>query len=250
MAVDRFWLAELVKGFTAADNVGCVTGLVFPLELETEAQLWFEQFGGFNKGYARQLLDLAENRPGHPLFPYAAGDFGTGANMAFRTAALHAIGGFNLALGPGTPALAGEELAAFIQTTKAGYTLAYEPGAIVHHMHRRDYAGLRKQMYGYGVGRTAHLTKCVFDCPSSVLDFTAKLLPGLVYARRTRLPRHTPEYSHLSKELNAIGKRGMLLGPFAYLWGRRQARKWKTLVTPQAEVPPTRQEVADELVKA
>ena len=42
------------------------------------------------------------------------------------------------ALGPGTIAAAGEELEFFLRVIQAGWTLAYEPSAIVWHRHRRD----------------------------------------------------------------------------------------------------------------
>src|SRR5665213_743171 len=76
--VDRWWLAELVMGFSIAAKVGCVTGMIFPRELQTQAQMWIEQHGGFGKGYARRVFDLAENRPRNRLYPYAAGAFGSG----------------------------------------------------------------------------------------------------------------------------------------------------------------------------
>ncbi|MGH2344227.1 MAG: glycosyltransferase, partial [Chloroflexota bacterium] len=103
VVVDRHWLTELVKGFSVAANVGCVTGMIFPRELQTQAQLWIEQHGGFGKGYARRIFDLDENHPKSRLYPYAAGAFGSGANMAFRTPALRAMGGFDPALGAGSP---------------------------------------------------------------------------------------------------------------------------------------------------
>src|SRR6185312_3629836 len=120
VVVDRYWLAELVTGFTVADHVGCVTGIALPMELRTQAQMWFEQFGGFSKGYARRVFDLAENRLRNRLYPYSAGVFGTGANMAFRTSALRATGGFDPALGPGSSGVGGEDLAAFFQIIMAG----------------------------------------------------------------------------------------------------------------------------------
>ena len=43
---DRYWLAEILRGFSARSKVGCVTGIVLPAELRTEPQQWFEQLGG------------------------------------------------------------------------------------------------------------------------------------------------------------------------------------------------------------
>jgi len=109
---DRHWLTEIVRGFWAAPRVGCVTGPILPSELATPAQLWIEQFGGYSRGFKRRVYDLGVNRPPDSLFPYAAGRFGSGANMAFRRSLLLDLGGFDPALGGGTPALGGEDLAA------------------------------------------------------------------------------------------------------------------------------------------
>jgi hypothetical protein len=61
--------------------------MIQPFELETQVQLWVEGWAGFNKGSQRRVFDLAGNRPDDPLFPFAAGKFGSGANMAFSAAA-------------------------------------------------------------------------------------------------------------------------------------------------------------------
>ncbi len=224
VVVDRWWLAELVKGFAGAANVGCVTGMIFPRELQTQAQMWIEQHGGFGKGYVRRVFDLAENRPAGHLYPYAAGAFGSGANMAFRTAALCAVGGFDPALGAGSPGVGGDDLAGFFQIIMAGYALVYEPGAIVHHLHRREYAGLRKQVYGYGVGLTAYLTKCLIDRPSLLFDFAVKIPGGLAYALSARSPKNRRKHYDYPRELTMIELKGMLHGPFAYVRGRGQTR--------------------------
>src|SRR5262249_21670265 len=139
VVVDRYWLIELVRGFNLADNVGCVTGLVLPLELETAAQRWLEEFGGFDKGFIPRVYNLKENHPKTPLYPYTSGRFGTGANMAFTSACLDSIGGFDPALGPGNLADSGEDLAAFFQVVMRGHTLVYTPSALLYHLHRRDY---------------------------------------------------------------------------------------------------------------
>jgi cellulose synthase/poly-beta-1,6-N-acetylglucosamine synthase-like glycosyltransferase len=108
VVVDRYWLVELVRAFGVADDVACVTGLGLPLELETASQFWFEEHGAFNNGFTRRIFDMQENHPKTPLHPYAVGRFGAGATMAFKAAFLHDVGGFDPALGAGSPARGGK----------------------------------------------------------------------------------------------------------------------------------------------
>ena len=87
-----------------------MTGAILPAEQETRAQLWLEEYGGFHKGFRRQVFDLTTHRRDTALYPYDAGQFGSGANMAFRTDVLRAMGGFAVDLGAGTPAHGGEDI--------------------------------------------------------------------------------------------------------------------------------------------
>ncbi len=212
VVVDPYWLVELVRAFSLAEDVACVTGLVLPLELETSAQFWFEEYGGFSMGFTRSIFDMKENHPRTPLHPYAVGRFGTGASMAFTAAFLHSIGGFDPALGPGTLAQNGEDLAIFFQVVSQGHKLLYQPAALVYHLHRRDYASLRKQISTYGVGLTAYLTKSLLDNPRLLVDFVTKVPHG--------------------------ERKGMLYGPFAYLQSRRALRHVRKAFAP-AETYPT-----------
>jgi GT2 family glycosyltransferase len=222
--VDRYWLLEMVKGFSMADNVACVTGLILPAELETQAQVWIEQYGGFSKGFTRRCFDLNSNRPPNsPLYPYTAGVFGSGASMAFDTAVLRHLGGFDAALGAGTQALGGDDLAAFFHVVQNGYRLVYEPAAILHHSHRREYAGLRRQAYGYGVGLTAYLTKVVLDHPRLIMDMALRLPAGLAHIFSSKSPKNKHKQADYPKELNTLERKGMLYGPLAY-WRSRRAR--------------------------
>ena len=234
VTVDRYWLAELAAGFTLAENVGCVTGATFPMELQTQAQLWFEIYGCFSNGYARRVFDLAEHRFKSRLYPYAAGVFGAGVNMAYRTKIARAIGGFDPALGGGSPARGGEDIAMFFQIVSAGYTLIYEPGAIVRHLHRRDYSALRKQMYGYGVGFTAYLTKCMIDRPACLRDVPTWIPTAISFVLRGGSKRNVWAPYEFPRELTMIERKGMLLGPFAYIWSRQQARKLKDRAAQEA----------------
>jgi GT2 family glycosyltransferase len=226
VVVDRYWLCELMRGFEAAPNVGCVTGLIFPAELETWPQLLIEQFGGFNKGFRRQLYDLRTHRPDDRLFPFTPGRFGSGANMAFRTAALARIGGFDPAIGTGTPALGGDDLAAFFRVITDGFTLVYEPAAIVRHTHYRDYAALHRQIHGYGVGLTAFLTKALLDQPHLALDLIAKLPRGLYYALSFGSGKNLKKGADYPEELTALERKGMVYGPLAFVRSRLAAQRY------------------------
>lgn len=230
VVVDRYWLAELVKGFEAAANVACVTGLIFPIELETQAQVWIEEYGGFSKGFSRRIFDLAAHHPPNPLYPYTPGAFGSGANMAFRTSILRDIGGFDTILGAGSMALGGDDIASFFQVVAQGYTLVYEPAAVVRHLHYREYSQLRKQVYGYGVGLTAVLTKCIVEKPSRIFEIAARVPAGLTYVFSPHSHKNAQKRADYPRELTTLERKGMLYGPIAYMRGRRQARRmgWRS----------------------
>src|SRR6266852_3430839 len=228
VVVDSYWLVELVRAFSLADDVACVTGLLLPLELETPAQFWLEEFGGFSKGFSRHFFDMRENHPKTPLHPYAAGQFGSGANMAFTAAFLQSVNGFDPTFGPGSPAQGGEDLTLFFQAVTRGYTLVYEPASLAYHPHHREYAGLRKQIYNYGVGLAAFLVKNVLDNPRLLFDFVTKVPYGLYFALSARSSKNRKKTSHYPKELTRLELEGMFYGPFAYLqslWTSRHTRK-------------------------
>ncbi len=223
--VDRHWLSEMLRGFALGTNVGCVTGLVVPQEIETLSQYWFDVHSGFNKGFQRRVFDLGANRPEDRLFPYRASMFGTGANMAFRAAALRSVGGLDPALGPGTPATNGEDLDIYFRIIEAGYQLVYLPSAFVHHRHRSDYEALRHQFYTYGVGFTAYLSKVVTANPLDGLRLVARLPAAVAFARRTKAsakPSAGPPYP---AELTKVERKGRLYGPLAYARSRRHYRR-------------------------
>src|SRR5205823_5518251 len=82
--------------------------------------------------------------------------------------------GFDPALGAGSPARGGDDLAAFFDVIAAGHRLVYEPTAVVRHRHRADYDSLRRQAYSYGVGLSPYLAKTLVDHPGRVLDVSAR----------------------------------------------------------------------------
>jgi GT2 family glycosyltransferase len=224
--VHRYWLLELARGIERSPDVGCVTGMILPAELETPAQVWAEDYWRFCKGFVERRFNLDENHAGTPLFPYAAGMFGSGANMAFRSDVLRDIGGFDPATGTGTPALGGDDLAAFFRVVTAGYTLVYWPRAIVKHCTARDYEELRSRAFGYGVGLAAYLTKTVMDEPARLPSLAVRAPRGIAYALSPRSRKNESRSSDYPSELKWLERRGMLYGPVAYLRSRRQARRW------------------------
>ncbi|MCH7584942.1 MAG: glycosyltransferase family 2 protein [Acidobacteria bacterium] len=222
VVVDEEWLSNIVDAF-GDPAVGCVTGRIAPLALETPSQRWLESYAGFSKGVERRVFDLNGHRPDDPLFPYTAGQLGSGANMAFRADVLEAMGGFDPALGAGSGAYGGDDLAAFFEVVTRGYRLVYEPAALVNHEHHRDEAALRRVMFGYGAGLTAYLTKTVIDRPSRILGLIGKVPRGLWYGLSSRSKRNRRRAADHPPSLRRREVLGMLVGPYAYLRSRRDA---------------------------
>jgi GT2 family glycosyltransferase len=242
--VDAHWLTELVRAFAISDDVACVTGLVLPLELETSAQIWFEQYGGFSKGMALRVFDTRQFHPKTPLHPYTTGQFGTGASMAFQASFLHTIGGFDPALGGEGPARCGQDIAAFFQVMRKGFRLVYVPSSLLYHTHRRDYTGLRKQIYNYGVGATAYLMKCVLENPWLFFDLITRIPYGLYFILSRHSPKNRKKQMHYPEDLRKVELKGMLYGPLAYLRTRRALRH--TTHSPTTVVAPSSVPIAKE----
>lgn len=212
--VDRYWLLQLVRSFYRAEDVQCVTGLVLAQELETPAQVLFEEFGGFSKGFERHIYTMKSRQRKEPLYPYTAGRFGTGANMAFRASFLRRIGGFDTAL------TCGMDIATFFLTVRTGHTLVYEPEALVYHTHRRSYASLQRQIYSYGVAVTAYLTKCIIARPHLLLEIMARVPAGLFFILSSQSSKNQKKSAHYPKDLTQCELRGLLHGPFDYIQKR------------------------------
>jgi GT2 family glycosyltransferase len=157
VVVDRSWLQGLREAWAANPDAAAFTGPILPFELETRAQIAFERMGGFGKNFDR--VRFAGALPESPTYPVGAGVFGAGANMVFRRSALEELGGFDDALDTGAPLPGGGDLDIFYRVARAGYPLIREPALVVYHQHRREYAKLRHQMWTWGLGTMAYITK-------------------------------------------------------------------------------------------
>ncbi|MFG3153029.1 glycosyltransferase [Streptomyces sp. NPDC048219] len=234
VVADPRWLTELTAPFAADPRLGCATGLILPARLRTPAQVLLESHGGFAKGFTPRTYDPEHPPAGEPLFPFTAGRFGSGANMAFRTAVLRAVGGFDPATGAGTRARGGDDLYGFVRVLAEGGRLHYTPTALVWHHHRETWRDLETQAYGYGAGLTAYLTAILVNRPALLPAFLARLPRGLAHARLLTAVRDTDgggapgdhdERTHpWPRRLSRLQRRGMVYGPVGYLRARYALR--------------------------
>jgi polysaccharide pyruvyl transferase WcaK-like protein/GT2 family glycosyltransferase len=219
---DRHWLAGLAGGFGRGDDIGCVTGMILPTRLDTRVQEWFERSGGHSKGRGFASAVFSRHGPQSPLYPLPP--FGAGGNMAFRREALSRIGGFDVAMGTGTPACASEDTLALTLVLLAGYRIAYEPAALMRHDHYAGMDGLARQLRGYGVGLAAYYTALLRHRPGVFPALLGQLPAAAAYLRRTRATGAAAPQD-LPAGFKGLKRRGMLAGPGAYVRSvRRQAR--------------------------
>jgi GT2 family glycosyltransferase len=225
VVADPWWLSEVARALAEHPSADVISGVIVPAELETEAQLWFEQFGGHSKGrgFDPEVFSPATSDRQSPLYPLPP--FGTGANMTFRPGVIERIGGFDGALGAGTPAMGSEDTLAFSQILLAGGTIVYQPTALVRHYHRRDLAGLEAQMRGYGTGLTAAYTSLVLANPKLLVPLLALIPTALRDVFGSDTARDAGLRSDFPRQLLRTNRRGMLRGPMAYLHGRRLDRR-------------------------
>ena len=220
--VDHRWLERLVAAFDATEGVACVTGAILPAEQETQAQVFLEEYGGFHKGFQRQVFNLTTHRRDTPLYPYDSGQFGSGANMAFRREALRRMGAFPLDLGAGTVAHGGEDLDVLRRAITAGHTVVYEPAALMWHYHRRSMEALRKQMYRYGVGLSATVTKWLLEDRAVAVEVLRRIPRGVLHVARPGSAKNSGKSAEFPTVLTLLELLGVLYGPIAYLRSRRR----------------------------
>jgi len=220
---DRYWLRSLLRNFRDP-RVTCVTGLVMPLELETEAQEWFERYSPYGQGFERRVFDGAHCNP------LMVAPVGVSASMALRKSSIDCIGLFDEALGVGTPAKCGSDSEMFARILRAGYRIVYEPRALSWHRHRRTWEELRKLLQCYGIGVYAFWTRMFvvnreFGVPLLALGWLRyEQIPALIASMRKQ-PDAVPI------DLLLAQLRGCVKGPMAYFASRKQLEQIKSVVS-------------------
>ncbi|MEG4008431.1 glycosyltransferase [Microcoleus sp. Pol11C1] len=218
-APDPNWLRSLLWNFSDP-RVMCVTGLVMPLELETEAQEWFERYSPHGRGYDRRVVDGAQCNP------LIIAPVGVSASMAVRKSLIDYIGLFDEALGVGTPAKCGSDSELFARILRSGYRIVYEPRALSWHRHRRTWEELRNLLRCYGIGVYAFWTRMFvinkeFSVPLLAWGWLYyKQIPELIASLRKQ-PGCIPS------DLLLAQMRGCISGPRAYFYSRKRLQEVK-----------------------
>jgi GT2 family glycosyltransferase len=216
VVVDGGWIGAIANAFACHPHATCVTGRIAALALDSDEQRVFESFARLGKGSQRQVYAASHPPADDPLFPYAAGRFGSGANTALRADFARAIGGFDVHLGAGTRARGGEDLDLFIRVLRAGEELVYEPAALLRHEHVDSRQALRHHAFDYGVGLSAMLTKQLL-AGERRRDFLRRIPAGARYMLARDSAKNANKGTGYPRTLDVLELLGMAAGPGAYL---------------------------------
>ena len=238
VVVDPNWVKAIAMIFGKDSSVMAVTGLVVPYELETEAQVLFERDGGFGRGFERRWFHASHGKgKGVAKLYGGTGRLGTGANMAYRRNLFERIDYFDPALDVGTPTEGGGDLEMFFRVIKEGYTLVYEPSAVVRHVHRVDRDRLRDQFSGWGAGFYSYVVRSCLSYPEECIAF---LRLGLSWMWQRDIRRLLISYvgsSRSERDLIEAELKGTLTSVFRYVKARSQVaetrKKFGPLLDPQ-----------------
>lgn len=226
VVVDSGWVKAMARVFAENPGVMAVTGLVAPFELETEAQILFERYGGFGRGFERKWYWVDRDAGERAAAVHGgAGKFGTGANMAYRRSIFDLIGHFDTALDVGTVTNGGGDLEMFFRVLKEGGVLVYEPGALVFHCHRRDYEQLRAQITNNGIGFYSYIVRSATYYPDERFAFLRLGLWWLWWWNIRRLLISFIRPSRFPRDLILAELRGSLKGLTRYRKSRRAAAR-------------------------
>jgi glycosyltransferase involved in cell wall biosynthesis len=218
---DRGWLRAIAQTFNDPE-VMAVTGSVLPAKLETQAQNLFEfGYGGMNHGFRRRIFRRANSNDAQLLW---ASRYGAGTNMAFRKSLFDELGSFDVALGVGTPSGGGGDVEMLYRVVARGYTLVYEPAALVWHTHRPQMSDLEKLVRNNGQSFGCFLLTCARNrtvSKAAILGFALhSWLWGWIGKRLVQ-----PGSSGFPKRLVWLELMAALGSPFAYLRSQAHARR-------------------------
>jgi GT2 family glycosyltransferase len=242
VVVDRYWLRALINGFALGTSVSCVTGIVPAGEIRTPAQAYFDRRVGWSDSTEARVFDWTQPPRDVPLFPFAVRCYGTGANFAVDRDVVLRLGGFDEALGAGSPTGGGEDIDMFFRILRAGRQLVHDPAAIVWHRHRADNEGLVAQTRGYRLGLGAWLGKIAFDREVATLAVRTAARHGPTFVRHVRAASDVSEpranlATLLPPDVDSAIWRLIINGIRAYRSARREGRSPEPLLTAIRRLP-------------
>jgi GT2 family glycosyltransferase len=208
---DPNWVYRIHESFQKKDVVA-ITGLVLAGSLRTEAEVIFEKHWPFNRGFVHKLFDQSFFNDKLPSGP-PVWEIGAGANMAFKREIFEDVGYFDERLDVGAAGCSGDsEL--WYRILANGFTIVYNPLAIVSHYHRDSLPGLKRQLYAYMRGFTvAILIQHERFGHKGNLHHLLRVIPtyymGLILKG---FPYYKSQYQTLFSEM-----RGILSGMFYYI---------------------------------
>lgn len=210
------WVYRVWETFQQPDTAA-MTGLVIASELQTEAQQIFELHWSFNRGYIDKVYNSDYLRKtlaaGPPVW-----EIGAGANMAFRKEVAEKVGYFDERLDVGAAGCNGDSEMWF-RILAHGHTIRYNPLAVVHHEHRRELGGLKKQIFSYmrGFAAAALIQQKQEKQAGYKRHMFQVLPPHYLKLLRRGFPYYRFQHRTLLTEI-----RGMISGIFFYLRNKNQ----------------------------
>jgi len=156
---DVVWARELLEPFEDA-TVGIVTGSVLAARADLALPWLIDAEYSFHRGW--QAVRYAGST-GTKWSPYDIWRVGVGGTMAWRKSLLEEIGGFDPALGAGTPAGSCEDIDAFRRALCSGAVICYQPTALVWHKHPEYMHELSGMLIRYAVTLGAHTAKMALE---------------------------------------------------------------------------------------
>lgn len=156
---DVVWAQELLMPFSDS-TVGAATGSVLAARADLAVPRLIDAEYPFHRGWSAARY---VGSTGTKWSPFDVWRIGVGGAMAWRKSTLTKIGGFDPALGAGTPPGSCEDIDALRRALCSGAVVCYQPTALVWHRHPEHIQGLRDMLIRYAMTLGAHAAKMAFE---------------------------------------------------------------------------------------
>ena len=157
---DRVLIDALVAPLMAEQAVVATTGGVLGRDTTSLVGELFDARYPLFRGWQERRF---AGGTGSRFSPFDIWQVGPGAAMAWRRSVFEAHGGFDPALGEGTPAGGVEDSDLFRRVLERGQTIVYTPLAVLWHDHPATRRELRRKMNHYTITGGAHATKIAVE---------------------------------------------------------------------------------------